>query len=375
MKLILRILILVFACMMLFTSCAKENNNKNNENTASIGTTSTATPTPAVTETPDMTHTTDDKEAKTTPTEDVLPAATTPPNSIEVSSNPTSKSTEKPTLTPSPLKTPDLGNSSVVGSTVEADNAAKNIIKASEKFNTTDNVFSALDDFWSNPKKFFLDEKYKTSYPLILIDLDQKTNGAHNQIRKFYNNVAIFFSLNNSETDMILNYYKNIAFDRNLALKFGIGLVSVKTANYSDNTAIWIDEATLYTPYYLLAGGVWEDKIPMYPKMLEEMSSVKKSDTFLAGCVASKPSHCAEYVPGFDPLVNLCAKYGDEVKNLNNHELVFSTPIKSNTGFYEYYSGKIIDDYAIPFLDKTSNRFGVAYFTADNKLNGITLRG
>ena len=197
MKLTLRILILVFACMMLFTSCAKENNNKNDENTASIGTTSTATPTPAVTETPDMTHTTDDKEAKTTPTEDVLPAATTPPNSIEVSSNPTSKSTEKPTLTPSPLKTPDLGNSSVVGSTVEADNAAKNIIKTSEKFNTADNVFSANDDFWSNPKKFFLDEKYKTSYPLILTDLDQKTDGAHNQIRKFYNNVAFFFSLNN----------------------------------------------------------------------------------------------------------------------------------------------------------------------------------
>lgn len=375
MKLTLRILILVFACMMLFTSCAKENNNKNNENTASIGTTSTATPTPAVTETPDMTHTTDDKEAKTTPTEDVLPAATTPPNSIEVSSNPTSKSTEKPTLTPSPLKTPDLGNSSVVGSTVEADNAAKNIIKTSEKFNTTDNVFSALDDFWSNPKKFFLDEKYKTSYPLILIDLDQKTNGAHNQIRKFYNNTAIFFSLEDRETEMILNYYKNIAFDRSLALQFGIGLMSVRTTDYSDGFCIWIDEATLYTPYYLLAGGVWEDKIPMYPKMLEEMSSVKKSDTFLAGCVASKASHCAEYIPGFDPLVNLCARYGDEVKNLNNHELVFSTPIKSNTGFYEYYSGKIIDDYAIPFLDKTSNRFGVAYFTADNKLNGITLRG
>lgn len=374
MKLTLRILILVFACMMLFTSCAKENNNKNNENTAFIGTTSTATPTPAVTETPDMTHTTDDKEAKTTPTEDVLPAATTPPNSIEVSSNPTSKSTEKPTLTPSPLKTPDLGNSSVVGSTVEADNAAKNIIKTSEKFNTTDNVFSALDDFWSNPKKFFLDEKYKTSYPLILIDLDQKTNGAHNQIRKFYNNTAFFFSLDDPETDMILNYYKNIAFDRNLALQFGIGLVSVRTTNYSDDTAIWIDEATLYTPYYLLAGGVWEDKIPMYPKMLEEMSLVKKSDTFLAGCVASNPGHCQEYVPGWDPLLNLCARYGDEVKNLNNHELVFSTPISTNKGFHDFYSGKVINKYAIPFFDKTSQRYGMAYFNSENKLISITIR-
>ncbi|MBR5786342.1 MAG: hypothetical protein IKY41_06585 [Clostridia bacterium] len=374
MKLTLRILILVFACMMLFTSCAKENNNKNNENTASIGTTSTATPTPAVTETPDMTHTTDDKEAKTTPTEDVLPAATTPPNSIEVSSNPTSKSTEKPTLTPSPLKTPDLGNSSVVGSTVEADNAAKNIIKTSEKFNTTDNVFSALDDFWSNPKKFFLDEKYKTSYPLILIDLDQKTNGAHNQIRKFYNNTAIFFSLEDRETEMILNYYKNIAFDRSLALQFGIGLMSVRTTDYSDGFCIWIDEATLYTPYYLLAGGVWGDKIPMYPKMLEEMSSVKKSDTFLAGCVASKPSHCTEYIPGWQPLLNLCARYGDEIKNLNNHELVFSTPILTNDGYSDFYSGKVISKYSIPFYDKTSDRYGMAYFSSENNLIGIVIR-
>ena len=127
-------------------------------------------------------------------------SAVTSTPTFEVTNKPTNNSANKPTIKPTetfnPQFTPDIGNSEVVGSTTEADNAAKNIIKASEKFNTTDNVFSALDDFWSNPKKFFLDEKYKTSYPLILTDLDQKTNGAHNQIRKFYNNTAIFFSLN-----------------------------------------------------------------------------------------------------------------------------------------------------------------------------------
>lgn len=381
MKKITITLISVLALLFLFVACSQSDDTTNNvetEKPTTSATTESATAT--ITENSTSKPSTEHTEIPThNPTEEpTKESAVTSTPTFEVTNKPTNNSANKPTIKPTetfnPQFTPDIGNTEIVGSTTEADNAAKNIIKASEKFNTTDNVFSALDDFWSNPKKFFLDEKYKTSYPLILVDLDQKTNGAHNQIKKFYNNVAFFFSLNNSETDMILNYYKNIAFDRNLALQFGIGLVSVRTADYSDDTEIWIDEATLYTPYYLLAGGVWGDKIPMYPKMLEEMSSVKKSDTFLAGCDASKPSHCAEYVPGFDPLTNLCARYGDEVKNLNNHELVFSTPIKSNTGFYEYYSGKIIDDYAIPFLDKTSNRFGIAYFTADNKLNGIILR-
>lgn len=383
-------LISVLAFFFLFVACSQSDDTTNNvetEKPTAGATTESATATitenstikpstnpPDIVESPTIPITDNPIEDKTeVPTIEPTNNSTNKPTN-KPTVKPTIKPTAKPTETLNPQRTPDIGDTEIVGSTTEADNAAKDIIKNSEKFNTTDNIFSALDDFWSDPEKFFLDEKYQASYPLILIDLDQKTNGAHNQIRKFYNNTAFFFSLNDPETDMILNYYKNIAFDRSLALKYGIGLWSVRTTNYSDDTVIWIDEATLYTPYYLLAGGVWGDKDPVYPKMLEEMSSVKKSDTFLAGCVASKPSHCSEYVPGFDPLVNLCARYGDEVKNLNNHELVFSTPIKSNTGFYDYYSGKIIDDYAIPFLDKTSNRFGIAYFTADNKLNGITIR-
>ena len=65
----------------------------------------------------------------------------------------------------------------------------------------------------------------------------------------FFNPEEMEFRLE-TVTEMILNYYKNIAFDRSLALQFGIGLMSVRTTDYSDGFCIWIDEATLYTPYY-----------------------------------------------------------------------------------------------------------------------------
>ena len=375
-------LISVLAFFFLFVACSQSDDTTNNvetEKPTSSATTESATAT--ITENSTIkpsTNPPDIVESPTIPITDNPIEDKTEVPTIEPTNNSTNKPTvnptAKPTETSNPQFTPDIGDAGVVGSTTEADKAAKDIIKNSEKFNTTDNVFSALDDFWSDPEKFFLDEKYQASYPLILIDLDQKTNGAHNQIRKFYNNTAFFFSLNDPETDMILNYYKNIAFDRSLALKYGIGLWSVRTTNYSDDSVIWIDEATLYTPYYLLAGGVWGDKLPVYPKMLEEMSSVKKSDTFLAGCVASNPGHCSEYVPGFQPLVNLCARYGDEVKNLNNHELIFSTSILTNDGYSNFYSGKVISKYSIPFYDKTSDRYGMAFFSSENNLIGIVIR-
>lgn len=386
MKKITITLISVLALLFLFVACSQSDDTTNNVETEKPTTSATAeSATATITENSTSKPSTEHTEIPThNPTEEpTKESAVTSTPTFEVTNKPTSNSTNEPTIKPTakptetfnPHFTPDIGDTEIVGSTTEADNAAKDIISSSEKFNTTDNIFSALDDFWSNPKKFFLEEKYQASYPLILIDLDQKTNGAHNQIRKFYNNAAFFFSLDDPETDMILNYYKNIAFDRNLALQYGIGLWSVRTTDYSDGFCIWIDEATLYTPYYLLAGGVWGDKAPMYPKMLEEMSSVKKSDTFLAGCVASNPGHCQEYVPGWDPLLNLCARYGDEVKNLNNHELVFSAPIKKAPGgFYDYYSGKVLSDYTIPVYDKTSDKYILAGFTSDNKLISITIR-
>ncbi|MBQ1999508.1 MAG: hypothetical protein II220_08515, partial [Spirochaetales bacterium] len=67
-------------------------------------------------------------------------------------------------------------------------------------------------------------------------------------------------------------------------------------------------------------------------------------------------------------------RYGDEVKNLNNHELIFSTPIKTKDGFYDYYSGKVLVDYFIPFYDKTSNKYMLAGFTSNNTFIGIATR-
>lgn len=78
MKLSSRILILVFACMLLLTSCTTKEENADNKATATIGATATATPITETTGTPDVTPT-DGNEVTTSPTEDTTPQVTTPP--------------------------------------------------------------------------------------------------------------------------------------------------------------------------------------------------------------------------------------------------------------------------------------------------------
>ena len=86
MKLSSRILILVFACMLLLTSCTTKEENADNKATATIGATATATAITETTGTPDVTPTPQattapvtESPVTTSPTEDTTPQVTTPP--------------------------------------------------------------------------------------------------------------------------------------------------------------------------------------------------------------------------------------------------------------------------------------------------------
>ena len=109
MKLSSRILILVFACMLLLTSCATKEENADNKVTATIGATATATPITETTGTPDVTPT-EDNEVTTSPTEDTTPQVTTPPVEETTAPIETTAPVTKPPVTTAPETTAPIDN-------------------------------------------------------------------------------------------------------------------------------------------------------------------------------------------------------------------------------------------------------------------------
>lgn len=118
MKLSSRILILVFACMLLLTSCATKEENADNKVTATIGATATATPITETTGTPDVTPT-EDNEVTTSPTEDTTPQVTTPPveettapieTTAPVTTQPVTDTTPTPQETTPPVDTQPIAD-------------------------------------------------------------------------------------------------------------------------------------------------------------------------------------------------------------------------------------------------------------------------
>lgn len=109
MKLSSRILILVFACMLLLTSCTTKEENADNKATATIGATATATPITETTGTPDVTPT-DGNEVTTSPTEDTTPQVTTPPVEETTAPIETTAPVTKPPVTTAPETTAPIDN-------------------------------------------------------------------------------------------------------------------------------------------------------------------------------------------------------------------------------------------------------------------------
>ena len=113
MKLSSRILILVFACMLLLTSCTTKEENADNKATATIGATATATPITETTGTPDITPT-DGNEVTTSPTEDTTPPVeeTTAPieTTAPVTTQPVTDTTPTPQETTPPVDTQPIAD-------------------------------------------------------------------------------------------------------------------------------------------------------------------------------------------------------------------------------------------------------------------------
>lgn len=118
MKLSSRILILVFACMLLLTSCTTKEENADNKATATIGATATATAITETTGTPDVTPT-DGNEVTTSPTEDTTPQVTTPPveettapieTTAPVTTQPVTDTTPTPQETTPPVDTQPIAD-------------------------------------------------------------------------------------------------------------------------------------------------------------------------------------------------------------------------------------------------------------------------
>lgn len=115
MKLSSRILILVFACMLLLTSCTTKEENADNKATATIGATATATPITETTGTPDVTPTPQattapvtESPVTTSPTEDTTPPVeeTTAP----VTTQPVTDTTPTPQETTPPVDTQPIAD-------------------------------------------------------------------------------------------------------------------------------------------------------------------------------------------------------------------------------------------------------------------------
>ena len=258
---------------------------------------------------------------------------------------------------------------------------AEQIISRSRRYNTTDSFFNSLKHFWGGYEiYYFLSEENPELYGQILKEIEDRGNSSHETLRKFYDNIDTFFSKEDGATLDILRYYKFIGTDGKKAFWISDDVPERRDEfafyadyKFADGAYISVSDAVLYAPYYLIQS-LYTNKTLEFNGMALELSQKKHSELFISDRAYSNPVDCVTFIPGFDPLLYMCAYYGDEVKNLANHELVFSAPIATIGGYYDYYSGRANEAYFIPFYDKTADRYGMSSFDENGILLSIGFR-
>lgn len=258
---------------------------------------------------------------------------------------------------------------------------AQQIIERSRRYNTTTSFFHSLKHYWDGYEHYyFLSEDDPEMYSLILKEIDERGHSSHEKIRQLYDNIDEFFSTDNYVAADVCRFYRFITKDNYRAFwidddvpEYQDEFAVYANYRYSDGVCVSVSDAVLFAPYYLLQT-IYDDQKPDAESMLSYLINQDRKSLFVTDKSYRYPSSCLYYIPGFEPLLYICTYYQEEVKNLKDHELVFSAPI-STTGFsFDYFSGKVMEDYFIPFYDKTANRYGLASFDENGVLLSLAFR-
>ncbi len=248
------------------------------------------------------------------------------------------------------------------------DIAARELIEKSESYDYDTNKFD-VDGYYNDPYELFpeLDEQ---SYSIILDDLSEKTNSAHEQIEQYYDELACIWT--GDESSGVLGwtrfYYEEAYNYYGTALTY-VEFLSGKEFANGDGIRVW--DIVAYLPYYFELNRGNPDKL-CFDYVLDEMETIVLADTPIGDFPDYDPNNTlVSKLPNFFTMAYLGDIVKGDFKSLANCEFVYSTPIiasEEDTEPFIYCTGERPVAYFIPYYETTMDIYELAAFDDNNNL-------